>query len=79
MKAPTTIYLTEQIQLTQIMSRLQKVDLVSFYFLSHFYFILDLFFILSIFRTLGLGLEVISHTITLVTSDGMVTTLITEL
>jgi len=43
------------------MSRLQKVDFVSFYFLSHFYFIFDLFFILSIFKTLGLGLEVISH------------------
>jgi len=43
------------------MSRLQKVDFVSFYFLSHFYFILDLFFIFSIFRTLGLGIEVIGH------------------
>jgi len=32
-----------------------------FYFLSYFYFILDLFFTFSIFRTLGLGLEVISH------------------
>jgi len=42
-----------------IMSRSQKVDFVSFYFLSFlFYF---LFFIFSIFRTLGLGLEVISH------------------
>jgi len=37
------------------------VDFVSFYFLSHFYFIFDLFFTFSIFRTLGLGLEVISH------------------
>ena len=27
------------------MSRLQKVDLVSFYFLSHFYFLFDLFLI----------------------------------
>ena len=44
-----------------IVSRLQKVDFVSFYFLSHFYFIFNLFFIFSIFRTLGLGLEVISH------------------
>ena len=61
------------------MSRLQKVDLVSFYFLSHFYFLFDLFFIFSIFRTLGLGLEVIGHTVTSVTSDGMVTTLITRL
>jgi len=38
---------------------------------SHFYF--------SIFRTLGLGLEVIGHTVTLVTFDGVVTTLITGL
>ena len=41
------------------LSRLQKVDFVSFYLFSHFLF--DLFFIFSIFRTLGLGLEVISH------------------
>ena len=52
------------------------MDLVSFYFLSHFYFIFDLFFI---FRTLGLGMEVIYHTVTSFTSDGVVTTLITEL
>ena len=58
------------------MLRLQKVDLVSFYFLSHFYFLFNLFFIFSIFRTLGLGLEVIGHTVTSVTSDGVVTTLI---
>jgi len=59
-----------------VISRSQKVDLVSFYFLSYFYFIFDLSFIFSIFRTLGLGLEVICHTVTSVTSDGMVTTLI---
>ena len=40
----------------------------SFYFSFTFHF--------STFRTLGLGLEVISHTVTSVTSDGMVTTLI---
>jgi len=40
--------------------------LFSFRFIFHF----------AIFRTLGLGFEVISHT---VTSDGVVTTLITEL
>jgi len=34
---------------------------------------------LSIFRTLGLGLEVICHTVTSVTFDGVVTTLITGL
>ena len=61
------------------MSRLQKVDLVSSYFLSHFYFLFDLFFTFSIFRTLRLGLEVIGHTVTSVTSDGVVTILITEL
>ena len=33
----------------------------------------------SIFKTLGLGLEVIDHTVTSVISDGMVTTLITGL
>jgi len=60
-------------------SRLKKVNLVSFYFLSYFYFIFDLFFIISIFRTLGIGVEVIGHTVTSVTSDGVVTTLITGL
>ena len=51
-----------------LLLRLQKVDFVSFYFLSHFYFILDF----SIFRTLGLGLEVICHAVTSVTSNGVV-------
>ena len=37
------------------------------------------FLLFSIFRTLRLGLEVIGHTVTSVTSDGMVTTLIMEL
>ena len=49
-----------------------------FFFLI-FIFAFDLFFTFSIFRTLGLGLEVIGHTVTLVTSDGVVTTLITRL
>ena len=49
--------------------------LFSFSFLFYFRFI----FHLSIFRTLGLGFKVICHTVTSVTSDGMVTTLITEL
>ena len=62
-----------------VMSRSQKVDLVSFYFLSHFYFIFYLFFIFSIFKTLRLGVEVIGHTVISVTSDSVVTTLITEL
>jgi len=60
-------------------SKSQKVDLVSFYFLSHFYFLWDLFSIFSIFRTLGLGLEVIGHAVTLVMSDSVITTLITGL
>jgi len=55
------------------------VDLVSFYFLSHFYFPFDLFFIFLFLENLGLGLEVIGHTVTSVTSDGAVTTLITGL
>ena len=50
--------------------------LFSFYFLSHFYFIFNLFFIFLFLETLGLGLEVIGHTVTSVTFDGMVTTLI---
>jgi len=45
--------------------------LILFFFQFIFYF--------SIFRTLGLGLEVIGHTITSVTSDGVITALITGL
>ena len=44
----------------------------------HFCFLLIILHF-SIFRTLGLGLEVIRHTVTSVTSDGMITTLIIEL
>ena len=48
------------------------MDFILFsFFISHFILIILHF---SIFRTLGLGLEVISH---IVTSDGGVTTLIT--
>ena len=50
-----------------------------FLFSFSFLFLFDLFFIFSIFRTLGLGLDVICHNVTSVTSDGVVTTLITEL
>ena len=53
---------------------------LSFYFI--FFLILFSFqviFHVSIFRALGLGLEIIGHTITSVTSDGVVTTLITGL
>ena len=51
------------------------IDFTLFSFLCSFLF---LFFILHffIFKTLGLGLEVIGYTVTSVTSDGMVTTLI---
>ena len=58
------------------MSRLQEVDFVSFYFLSHFDFDFDLFFIFLFLEHWGLGLEVICHTVTSVTSDSVVTTLI---
>ena len=48
--------------------------------LNFFYFPFFIFIFFSIyfyiFRTLGLGLEVICHTVTSVTSDGVVTTLI---
>jgi len=60
------------------MSRLKNVDLVFLHFLPHFIFC-SIYFHFSIFRTLGLGLEVISHTVTSVTADGMVTTIITRL
>jgi len=45
-----------------------------FSFLFLFFILIILHF--PILRTLGLGLEVIGHTATLVTSDGIVTTLI---
>ena len=48
--------------------------LFSFSFLFYFQF-----FNFSIPRTLGLGVDVIGHTVTSVTSNGVVTTLITEL
>jgi len=44
-------------------SRLQEVDFISFYFLSHFHFDFDLFFISLFLEHLGLGLEVIDHNI----------------
>jgi len=55
------------------MSRLKNVNLVFSLFSLLFYFYF------SIFRTLGLGLEMINYTVSSVTSDGVVTTLITEL
>ena len=50
------------ISLSEIyLSRSKKVDLVFSLFSFLFYFLFKLFFHFSIFRTLGLGLEVISH------------------
>jgi len=51
------------------------MDFILFsFFISYFLFLLIILHF-SIFRTLGLGLEVIGHT---VTSDGVVTILIME-
>ena len=58
-----------------LMSRSKIMDLVVPYFHFSFYFIFDF----SIFRMMELGLEVIGHTVTSVTFDGVVTTLITGL
>jgi len=51
--------------------------LIYFPFLFFIFSLIILHF--SIFKTLGLGLEVIGHTVTSVISDGIVTTLITGL
>jgi len=61
---------------SHIVSRSKNVDLVFSSFSFSFYFPFKLFFHFSIFRTLGLGLEVIGHTVTPVTSNGVVITLI---
>jgi len=44
-----------------------------------FFIFISIILYVFIFITLRLGLEVISHTVTSVTSDGIVTTLIIEL
>ena len=49
------------------------MDLVFPYFSFLILISFDLFFYFSIFRTLRLGVEVISHTITPVTSNGVIT------
>ena len=59
------------------LSRLKIMNLVVPYFLFISFFLIYFYF--SIFRTLGLGVEVISHTVTSVISDGVVTTLVTKL
>jgi len=45
------------------MSRLKKVDLIYFIFLSIVYFLFDLFFYFLFLEQIGLGL--ISHTVTI--------------
>ena len=61
--------------ITRGVSRSKNMDLVFFIFLL-ILFSFQFIFHSSILRTLGLGLEVIGHTVTLVTSDGVVTALI---
>jgi len=64
---------------TTYLSRLQKIDLVFSYFLILIFHFFLIYFYFSILRTLGLVLEVIGHTVTSVTSDGVITILITRL
>ena len=53
---------------SQSLSRLQEVNFVYFIFLSHFYFAsFDLLLIFLSSEQLGLGSEVIGHTVTSVT------------
>ena len=56
--------------------KIAKSGLSFFLFSFSFLFSFQFIFYFSIFRNLGLGLEVIGHT---VTSDGMITTLIIRL
>jgi len=63
-------------------SMIVKIEKCGFSFFFIFFLILFFFQFIShfsIFRTLGLGLKVICHTVTPVTSDGVVTTLIIKL
>ena len=53
-----------------------QVDLVFPYFLIIIFDLFLIYFHFSIFRTLRLGLEGICHTVTSVTSNGVVTALI---
>ena len=52
--------------------------MIDFIFILFYHFFLIILHF-SIFRTLGLGLKVIGHTVISVTSNGIVTTLITGL
>ena len=56
-----------ELLLFYLVSRSQEVDFVYFIFLSHFYFSFDLLFIFLFLEQLGLGSEVICHTVTSVT------------
>ena len=65
-----------------VITKITESELSFFLFSFSFLFFFSIyfsFFHFSIFRTLGLGLEVIGHTVTSVTSDGVVTTSITGL
>jgi len=71
-------FLTFETFLTKLISvKIKELDLVFSSFSFSFYF--QVIFIFLFLETLGLGLEVISHTVTSVTSDGVVTTLIMRL
>ena len=63
-------------QLQIIGVKIEECELEFFFIFFLILFSFQFIFHFSIFRTLGLGLEVIGHTVTLVTSDGVVTTLI---
>ena len=60
-------YLKNNLCLYCSVSSLQTVDLVPLYFIFHFHFILFSFLIFLFLEKLGLGSEVIGHTVTSVT------------
>ena len=62
--------------LRQICVKIIKSKLSFFLFSFSFLFSFGFIFYFLYFRTLGLELEVISHTVTSVTSDSVITTLI---
>jgi len=62
---------------TLVRKQNDRLQFILFYFILIIFILIILY--LFIFRTLGLGLEVICHTVTSVTFNGVVTTLITGL
>jgi len=54
------------VMITTLLSRSQEVDFIYFIFLSYFYFSFDLLLIFLL-EQLGLGSELIGHTVTSVT------------